>query len=244
MDRNHLIARLFRALSGKTQRQFGDDAGLHPTTVANIELGTEDPTPRSLEAMATAAGLSVENGEDILRFGETLQRQRLRPGRDAGDVFEGLEETLRTRANRLMDRLLRLPLPGESPGPEDRRQARERMAALRTLDEPTRLLLVRVDEDFRTWALAEQAVKASAGAGAWNPREARAWARLAVEIAQSIRGTEGWRNRVQGLALAQEARVQGAAGDRNAAAAFEEAKKLWHAGSDPRRLLDAGGMFG
>jgi transcriptional regulator with XRE-family HTH domain len=244
MERNNLIARILRAFSGKSQEDFGDDTGLHPTTVSNIERGEEEPMPETMEALAAGVGLTVEKGADILRFCETLQRQRLRPGRDPGDLFEGLEKTVRLRTDLLVERLLRLPLPGESPGPEDRRHATERMAVLRKLAEPTRRLLVQVDEDYRTWAVVEQAVEASAEAEAENPREARAWARLAVEIAQNMRGTEDWRNRVQGLALAQEARVLKAAGDRNAAATFEEAKKLWCAGSDPGQLLDAGGMSG
>ncbi|MES1242813.1 MAG: helix-turn-helix transcriptional regulator [Acidobacteriota bacterium] len=235
MERNNLIARLLRAGSGKSQEQLADDTGLHPVTVANIERGLDRPETQTLDQIAAGVSLTTDDGEELLRLYESLQRRRLRPGRDVDDLLAGLVEDLRNRSRLLMERLRRLPLPGEAPSPEDRSAAIERMAVLRTLDEPTRLLLVKVDEDFRTWALAEQAAQASAAAD--DLREARAWARLAVEIARTIRGSDAWRNRVQGFTLAQEARVLKAAEDRTAAAVMEEAGKLWNAGEDPGGLL-------
>lgn len=235
MERNNLIARLLRAGSGKSQEQLADDAELHKVTIANIESGLHTPEAETLEQIAGGVSLTTADGEELLKLYESLQRQRLRPGRDMDDLLANLLEELRNRSHLLMERLRRLPFPGETPSPEDRRTATERMAVLRTLDEPTRLLLVKVDEDFQTWALAEQAVQASAEAD--DLREARAWARVAVEIAKTIRGSDAWRNRVQGFALTQEARVLEAAGDRTAGAVSEEARKLWNAGGDPGGLL-------
>jgi transcriptional regulator with XRE-family HTH domain len=235
MERNNLIARLLRAGSGKSQQQLADSTGLHPVTVANIERGDDRPEAQTLELIAAKVGLSVSDGEQMLELYKALQRQRLRQGRDVDELLTGLVEDLRNRSQRLMERLRRLPHPGEAPSPDDRRTATERMAVLRTLDEPTRLLLVKVDEDFQTWPLAEQAAQASAAAD--DLREARAWARVAVEIARVVRGTDAWRSRVQGFALAQEARVLKAAGDRTAGAVMEEAGKLWNAGEDPGGLL-------
>jgi hypothetical protein len=144
---------------------------------------------------------------------------------------------LRTRGERLFERLQSLPLPVKAPSPEDRLQATEKMATLLELDVPTRRLLVKVNEDFQTWALAERAAQTSAEAASRDLREARAWAELAVEIAKRVRGTEDWRNRVQGFALGQQAHVMKAAGDGDGAEAAEEAKRLWDAGSDPDRIL-------
>ena len=199
------------------------------------DIGQGSSVPAGLGWSAVVAAGHSEGGEQILGLYETLQRRRLRQGRDVDDLLAGLVEDLRNRSRLLMERLRRLPLPGETPSPEDRSTAVERMAVLRTLDEPTRLLLVKVDVDFQTWALAEQAVQASAEAH--DLHEARAWARLAVEIAKTIRGSDAWRNRVQGFALTQEARILEAAGDRTAAAVSEEARKLWNAGEDPGGLL-------
>lgn len=245
MERNQRMARLFRAISGKTQEQFGNDTGIHPVTIADIERGKEKPGPRHLELMARDVGLSAADGEELLQFSDTLRKQRVRLGSNPKDFFSGLDETLRTRGERLFQRLLSLPLPGKDPKPEDRPQAAEQMAIQLELDEPTRSLLVRVTESYQTWALAERVAQASLEAVAQDLREARAWAALAVEIAKRVRGTDGWRKRVHGFALAHQARVMKAAGDGEAAeAAFEEAKKLWQAGADPDELLDGGRVFG
>lgn len=244
MKRNQRMARLFRALSGKTQDQFGKDTGIHPVTIADIERGKDKPGPRYLEIMARDVGLSVADGEEILQFSDTLRKKRVRLGSNPEDLFAGLDETLRARGQRLFQRLVSLPLPGKDPKPEDRPQAAEQMAILQALDEPTRLLLVRVNESYQTWALAERVAEAAAEAIARDLREARAWAGLAVEIAKRVQGTDGWRNRVQGFALGQQAQVMEAAGDGDAAAALEEAKRLWQAGADSDELLDGGRVFG
>ena len=245
MERNQRVARLFRAISGKTQEQFGNDTGIHPVTIADIERGKDKPGARLLELMARDVGLSAADGEEILQFSDTIRKKRVRLGSNPEDLFAGLDETLRTRGERLFQRLLALPLPGKEPSPDDRAKAAEQMAILLELDEPTRSLLVKVNEDFQTWALAERAVQASAEAASRDLYETRAWARLAVEIAKRVRGTDGWRNRVQGFALAHQARVLKAAGDGDAAAeALEEAKRRWRAGADPDELLDEGRVFG
>lgn len=238
MERNNLMARLFRAISGKLQDQFADDIGVHRVTIADIERGEEKARPRVLERMAATVGLRVEDGEKILRLCDTLQKERVRAGQGSEDLLQDLEQTLRARSEAFYERLLRLPLPGQTPRPEDRSQAEERMATLQELDEPTRLLLIKVNDDYQTWALVERTAQAAADAAGRDLREARAWASLSVEIARRIRGTEGWRNRVLGFALAQEAEIRKMAGEGEAAAAFEEAKRLWQAGADPERILD------
>lgn len=237
MERNNRMARLFRAISGKSQDQFAKDTGIHPVTIADIERGKDKAGARQLELMARDVGLRVEDGEEILQFSDTLRKQRVRLSGNPEDPFAGLDETLRTRGQRLFERLLSLPLPVPPPSPEDRLQTTEKMATLLELDVPTRSLLVRVCESYQTWALAEHAVEVSAAAASRDLAEARAWADLAVEIAKRVRGTKGWRKRVQGFALAQQARVMKAAGDEEGAKVAEEAKRLWDAGSDPDRIL-------
>ena len=105
---------------------------------------------------------------------------------------------------------------------------------------------MRVNEDYQTCSLAERVAKASAEAiAARDLREVRAWAALAVEIAKRVRGTDAWRNRIQGFALAHQAQVMKAAGDGEAAAeAREEARRLWRDGADPERILDGGRVVG
>ena len=142
MERNNILARLFRAISGKSQEQFALLTGLHPFTVANIERGQERPRLKHLESMAAGIGLQVRDGVELLRLCETLQRQRLRQVPDLDGIFEDLGETVRARAERLLERLP--ALPREIPGSEIER----RRSVLRSLDEPTRRLLVQIDEDY------------------------------------------------------------------------------------------------
>lgn len=142
MERNNILARLFRAISGKTQKQFALATGLHPITVANIERGEEKPRPEHLEDMAAGVGLQVRDGVELLRLCETLRNQRRRPILDADGLFEDLEETVRARAERLLERLP--ALPQEIP----RSEIERRLEVLRPLDETTRRLLALIDEDY------------------------------------------------------------------------------------------------
>lgn len=232
-ERERRLARLFRAESLLTQTQVEERSGIDRVTLAHYESGRFTPPPEHLERLAAVARMTVAGGEELLELSDRLRRPRRRAGREAEALLEELGDTC--HAHRAWRRFLSLELPVPVPAPEDRVRAREQLDVLRALPESQRLSVARVALEFQTWALAEQAVEASATAA--GPQEARFWAALAVEIARRIRGPEAWRNRVQGYALAQEARVLQAAGEKNAAAVAEEAARLWNAGEDPQGLL-------
>jgi tetratricopeptide (TPR) repeat protein len=104
--------------------------------------------------------------------------------------------------------------------------------------------VVRVAEEFQSWALCERVCAVSTGEASRNVERAAAWARLAEEIADRVRGPEPWRNRLQGYALAHSANVLRVAGDLKASeTAFERAWRLWQAGSDPEGVLDPGRLL-
>jgi transcriptional regulator with XRE-family HTH domain len=199
-ERKRRLARLFRAESLLTQTQVEESTGIDRVTMAHYESGRDVPTPEHLELLATAARLTVDAGEELLDLSDTLRRPRRRAGREAGDLLAELGDT--RHAHQAWRRFLSLRLPDPVPAPEDRNQAREQLDRLRDLPESQRLSVVRVALDFQTWALAEQAVEASAQAA--DPGEARAWAKLAAEVARRVRGPEAWRNQVQALALDQQ----------------------------------------
>lgn len=232
-ERERRLARLFRADSLKTQEEVAEDTGIDRSTLAHYESGKIPPSREHLARMAASARLTVASGEELLKLADALREPRLRSGRGADDLIADLGDTC--HAHRAWQRFLRLRLPDPPPTAGDRERAREQLALLKDLPERHRLGVVRVAWEFQTWALVEQAVQVSRDAE--NPDEARAWATLAVEVARWVRGAEAWRNRVQGFALAQEARVLQAAGDGNAAAVSEEAGRLWDAGEDPAGLL-------
>jgi transcriptional regulator with XRE-family HTH domain len=240
IERERRLARLFRAESLKSQTEIEAETGIDRADLANYEGGKKiKPSPEHLALLAASAQLTVAAGEQILELSDTLRQARQRPGRGAGELFAELEET--GYGQRAWERFLRLRLPDPPPSAEDRTGAREQVELLKELSGEQRQAVVRVVRELRTWALAEQAVEISAAAAeAGDLSQARVWAGLAVDLARTVSGTNAWRNRMQGFALAQEARVLKAAGDRRAPAVLAEARKLWHAGADPGNLLAAG----
>jgi tetratricopeptide (TPR) repeat protein len=102
-------------------------------------------------------------------------------------------------------------------------------------------VVVRVAEEFQDWALCEAVCEESTRAASRKVEEAAALAWLAREIADRVRGPEGWRSRMRGYAAAHEANVLRVSGELRAAEiAFEQATRLWLSGADPAGLLDPG----
>jgi transcriptional regulator with XRE-family HTH domain len=244
MKRKNLLARLFRALSGKPQGQIAEEIGVHPSLVGQWEQGQSVPPAEPLKSLAKSAGLTVADGEELLDQAETLRRRRHRHGLGTEDLFQTLTEDLRSNVETAWRRLLTLPLPGTAPSADDRPRGGELWTELEPLDEETRLTIVRVAEEYQSWALCERVCQESLRAAGRSIADAAALARLAEEIADRIREPESWRNRVRGFAKAHAARILELGGDRQAAeAALREARRLWSEGSDPAGLLDPGTLF-
>jgi tetratricopeptide (TPR) repeat protein len=98
-------------------------------------------------------------------------------------------------------------------------------------------LAVETDERYHRWGLAERIAHESATAAADQEIRAVELAELAVGVAALVKGEEGWKNRVQGYALAFLSNAQRVAGRSlpEAELTFARAKVLWlaGAGSDP-----------
>ncbi|HVS00907.1 MAG TPA: helix-turn-helix transcriptional regulator [Thermoanaerobaculia bacterium] len=116
MRRNNVLVRLFRALSGETQKGFARKTGVHFTLLADYELDKVEPSPENLEKLARGVGLAVEDGEAILRRYEEMARPRQRAGLGLDDLKGRLEASLSTA----YERLLSLPPPEGPPEPDDR----------------------------------------------------------------------------------------------------------------------------
>lgn len=115
MDRENRLARLFRALTDKTQQDLAKDLSIEKGTLTNCEGGKLKPSPILLARMAEAAGITVDQGDELLQLHDTLSRTRQRVGRDPEALFADLGEPLRTRAHRAFQRLLTLRLPDTPP---------------------------------------------------------------------------------------------------------------------------------
>ncbi len=122
-----------------------------------------------------------------------------------------------------------------------RRRAAELFRRLVGLSPEMRLEVVRVAEEYQTWALCELVCHTSEREASRDVERAAAWARLGQEIAERVRGPEEWRNRMKGYAGAYSGNVLRISGElKTAEAAFAGAKRLWISGSDPEGILDPG----
>ncbi len=238
--RNRLV-RLARALSGETQKEFGERTGIHPILLAQYELDQVEPGPENLELAARGAGLTVAAGEEVLRFADTLRQPRERVGKGTADLVYDLAAGLVSGVYR---RLLRLPLPDSLPSSNDRLPVDELWSRLKNLTESQALAVVRVARELQSWALVERLCEESVVQASRNVERAAFLTRLAREVAERVPGPEGWRRRVLAFAAAHAANVLRVAGKLKAAATlFEESWALWHAGSDPATLLDPGRLL-
>lgn len=239
MTREHYLARVFRALSGLTQVAMAEAIGVHPSWIGQIEQGLSLPSGEHLREMAAAAGLTVEQGDEILERAETFRRRRQRrQGLSTSGLFDDTMDQIRLEFEGTLRHILTLPLPDQPPGAKERQEAESLFALLEPLDERLRSSIVRVSEHYQGWALCERACEEARREIAQDPASALSWARLAQEIAERARGTKGWRNRLQGYAAAHLAKVLEATGDTESGeAAFQESRRLWEAGADPEGWL-------
>jgi len=186
-----------------------------------------------LESLEALEGLPDLTAEEKSEIAETVLRaDRL--------LRDGLIEAARlSRA---------IPLSSGDPEAQavswDRERASELFRRLESLPQEARVAVVQVAEEFQTWALCERVCDASAREASRSVERAMVWAQLAHEIVERVRGSEEWRNRIRGYAAAYEANVLRVSGDLvSAEVRLEEAKRLWHFGSDPLGALDPGRLL-
>jgi len=115
---------------------------------------------------------------------------------------------------------------------------------LEKLPDDEQMAVVRSDPRHQSWALMERVCEESIVQASRNLERAASLARLAEEIAQHVRGPEGWRSRVRGYAAGHGANILRVTGKlKTAESRLEEAKELWHTGSDPDGVLDPGRLL-
>jgi len=106
-----MLVRLFRTLSGDSQREFARKSGVHPALLAQYEMGEVEPGMDQLARLAETAGYTVAGGERILNYAATERQRRKR----AGTGIEDLGPRLSRLLSSIYRRLLRLPLPEDDP---------------------------------------------------------------------------------------------------------------------------------
>lgn len=237
MKRRNLLVRVFRAVSGESQKSYAKKTGVHSVLLAHYELGKTEPSQQNLERLAQGVDLTVAEGEQILDLADTLRKARQR----AGSGEPRWVERLAALFSQVYQRLLRLPQPSAAPKPEDRIRAGQLWDVLQNLAEEQQLNLVRRARSFQSWAVCEKLCADSEEAASKDIGRAARLASLAREIASHVRGPKGWPDRIQGYAEIHVANIHRVAGDHcTAVVSCETAKRLWKAGADPARLLDPG----
>src|SRR3954469_12150680 len=227
MKRVNLVARLLRALSGKSQERVAEEIGVHPSFIGQIEIG-QPVTREHLEGLARSAGVTLGQAWEILEQYEVFFRTPQREGQSVELILDQLAAGVRAHAGTAYRRLLTLPLPTPLPDAGDRQRAAELWGRLAELSEEARLGVVRAAEAFQSWSLCERVCQESAVEASRQVERAAGLARLAQEIAEQVPGPEEWRNRLRGYAGAHVANVLRVSGELNASdAAFAEAKRLW-----------------
>ncbi len=241
MKREILMARLLRALAGKSQERMGEEVGIHPSLLAHYEAGKGVPPREHLEKLARGAGITVDEASQLLDLHESFRQTRRRAPEGSPEPLWRLVEEIRAHAESACRRILALPLPASPATAEDRRQGEELWNRLADLSPEGKLAVVRLAEEFQTWALCERlCAEAERDAG-----RALELARLAQEVAERVPGLPTWQSRLRGYAAAHTARALLAGGDLAAAEAlWTEAERLWKEGTDPASLLDPGPLLG
>ena len=209
MRQEHMIARLLRALSGKTQEEIGEEIGVGSSLIAQFERGKVLPSQEHLERLAKSIGLTVPDAETILRLFQALRDPRFRRGETVTDIVEGLREVTGALMNATYLQMLGVPMPGGPPEPGASQRAQELFQELEALSQEERLAVVQSVEECQSWLLLERVCLKVDQEASRNVESAAAWVEVAQEIAANIQGPEEWRRRVKAYAAEHAAKVPG-----------------------------------
>jgi tetratricopeptide (TPR) repeat protein len=244
------------AWRGLTHKEIAANSGRKPGNISQL-LSRDRTRPldeadflQLLSAVRVRPAHAAVTAGWLESLGALDAEKRLTPEeRDALELWLlGDTHERRKAAVELVLRSREAPPLDEYPKPEHVAPARWRaglqLVILRELAEDERLAVVKSIRRFQTWSLAESVADESTRCASKSVVKADAWARLAVEIAERVKGPEGWQKRVRGYAAAAGPNVLRVKGDLDAAdVGLEAANRLWLAGSDPDGILDPGRLL-
>jgi transcriptional regulator with XRE-family HTH domain len=242
-----LVLVFLRRGQGWNQAQLCRATGISPSRLNDYENDRETLTRERLELLAGAMGLPPERIDETLACLAANRAAAAPPGAtpDERAARRRRIEAVAARAGRLEadhTRALLLLLTAEGEALLDRQLADRQKARLKRRTAAERRTLVEHGQEFRNWALCEQAAFESIRLAPNHPQEAREWAHLAVRIAELAPGEETWRWRLEGWARHFLANAERVCNDLPAAErARARGRKLWEAGApgDPGLLEEA-----
>lgn len=248
-----LVIKMLALWKGLLQKQVGARAGLDEKQTYRVlhQEGMDDELyQRMLEKMnARPAEVAVVTG--ALEALDALDQDNGLSEAEREHIERTLLEAQRILRNDLTEaaRLSRKAPPIDGyPEPDHvepaRWQAREVWPLIEKLPESKQGMIVRHSPQYQTWAFMELVCEKSVEEASRDPERAAGLARLATVVAGTVRGPEGWCNRVKGYALAHVPNIERVFGRLESAdSALAEASRLWLAGSDPDRILDPGRLL-
>ncbi len=238
-----LVLVFLRRGQGWTQAQLARAAGISPSRLNDYENERETLTRARLEQLAGAMGLPPERIDESLACLAANRAAAAPPGvaLDKRAVRRRKIESLAARAGRLAAdhaRALLKLLTDEGEALVDRQLAERQLVRLKKRTAAERRFLVENAQDFRHWALCEQAAFESIRLAPNHPEEAREWAQLGVRIAELAPEEETSRQRLEGWALHFLANAERACNDLPTAERTRaRGRKLWEAGAPGDRGL-------
>jgi tetratricopeptide (TPR) repeat protein len=247
-----LLLAILALWRGRSQKEIGAAARIRPKRVSQL-LTRDEIDDDNFDRLLKGIGCRPSAVPVVASCLDGLEAQE-QAGAWTDEELAVVEEAARKAAGLTRETLFEalrrsraLPVEGYTE-PSDlvpaRQRAEELYARLKPLSEDKRLAVVRAAREYQSWALCERVCEQSVREASRNLEHASSLARLAEEIAQRVRGPESWRDRVRGFAMGHRANILRVSGELKAAeAAFEEAKRLWHAGSDPGAVLDPGRLL-
>lgn len=248
-----LLVSILAVWRGLSQKEVGARIGMDSKQVSyHLRKGElDDPLYERLLAALRGGPAEVAVVTACLEELEALDRDDGLTAEERAEIEKGVLEGARLVRNALTEAVRQaraVPPLDVYPRPEHleplRWLAGEQWTLLKDLPEDQQLAIVQVARDFQHWALMERVCEESVVQASRKLERAAFLARLGVEIAEKVRGPEGWRRRVRGYAGAHGPNVLRVAGEhKTAEAGLVEAKRLWEAGDDPLGVLDPGRLL-
>ena len=248
-----LLVSILAVWRGLSQKEVGARMGMDSKQVSyHLRKGElDDPLYERLLAALRGGPAEIAVVTACLEELEALDRDDGLTVEERAEIEKGVLEGARLVRNALTEAVRQarvVPPLDVYPRPEHleplRWLAGEQWALLKDLPEDQQLAIAQVARDFQHWALVERVCEESEVQASRKLERAAFLTRLGVEIADKVRGPEGWRNRVRGYARGYGPNVLRVAGELTAAeSGLEEAKQLWEPGSDPLGVLDPGRLL-
>jgi transcriptional regulator with XRE-family HTH domain len=229
------VVNFLRFRSGMTQMEFGRACRVNQAEISRFELGKLAPSEEQLRRMAVVSRVEWPLVAHVRHFYTVLLRSSTQEGIPPMLDLKCLEPVLLAVA----PFLVRTDDPEPVLSPEEERSEAVRIwTALDKHPVGFRAHLIAISPRSGSWALAEQACKASIRKAAHSVGEALELAELALSIAERVPGQESWRSRLRGYCLAHKAHGLRIANKlAESEEGFARAWALWRAGADPDALL-------